>query len=241
MQKETSPPMTDRPLSMSVHELPELSAQSELIQNKSSRWMVWLVLLVCAAPVIMSYLTYYVIRPQARAVNGELIEPLRGLPDVPATPEGSAQPIQLGELKGQWLLVSVDSGACDKACQDKLYIQRQLIVSLGKEQDRIERVWLIADQNPIAPDIQPGLSQARVLRVSGQALSDWLSMDSAPKGEVADGQALQELKKYFYLVDPMGQLMERFVAGADRDSAMKVKKDLDKLLRASASWDQAGR
>jgi hypothetical protein len=35
--------------------------------------------------------------------------------------------------------------------------------------------------------------------------------------------------------------MERFKAGADRDSAMKIKKDLEKLLRASSSWDKAGR
>ena len=36
-----------------------------------------LVLLVCAAPVIASYFTYYVIRPDGRRNYGELIEPQR--------------------------------------------------------------------------------------------------------------------------------------------------------------------
>jgi len=254
MQKETPKEMTDQPLSMSVHDLPDVQSPSGLNPSKASRWMIWLVLLVCAAPVVMSYLTYYVIRPQGKSVNGELIEPLRALPQVMASQEGSEQLVDLRSLKGQWLLVSVDSGACQAACQEKLYIQRQLLVSLGKEQDRVDWVWLVSDQEAIAPEIKPGLAKATVLRVSQKALEDWLSMSSianasplkdessAPdKPNAGNPVALQELGQYFYLVDPMGQLMERFKAGSDRDSAMKIKKDLEKLLRASSSWDKAGR
>ena len=237
MQKETSKETTEQPLSMSVHELPDVQSPDGLNQSKASRWMVWLVLLVCAAPVVMSYLTYYVIRPQSRSVNGELIDPVRALPPVMASQEGSEQLVDLRSLKGQWLLVSVDSGACNAACQEKLYIQRQLIVSLGKEQDRVDWVWLVSDQSPIAPEIKPGLAKATVLRVSEKEISEWLSGSSS--ASVSPSEI--EFTRYFYLVDPMGQLMERFKAGADRDSAMKIKKDLEKLLRASSSWDKAGR
>jgi hypothetical protein len=38
------------------------------------------VLLVCAAPVIASYFTYYVVRPEGRRNYGELIDPQRPLP-----------------------------------------------------------------------------------------------------------------------------------------------------------------
>ena len=247
MQKETSKETTDQPLSMSVHDLPDVLGQSELHSSKGSRWMVWLVLLVCAAPVIMSYLTYYVIRPSGRTVHGELINPLRALPFVMATQDTDAKEVDLRSLKGQWLLVSVDSGACGQACQEKLYIQRQLIVSLGKEQDRVDWVWMIPDAEPIPTDIKPGLAQARVLRVPRVALEEWLSVPQVasassvtPSAPVSAAQS-HELEQYFYLVDPMGQLMERFVARADHDSAMNVKKDVEKLLRASASWDKAGR
>ena len=42
------------------------------------------VLLVCASPVIASYLTYYVIRPEGRRNHGELIDPQRPVPAMPA-------------------------------------------------------------------------------------------------------------------------------------------------------------
>ncbi len=235
MQKETSPNPSDQPLSLSVHDLPDVTTQGELIERQGGRWMVWLVLLVCAAPVILSYLTYYVIRPEAKSVHGELIEPMRALPDVKVLQADGGE-LNLMDLKGQWLLISVDSGACDKACQERLYIQRQLIVSLGKEQDRVEWVWLIRDQRAIPNEIKPGLAQARVLRVSQEVLDAWLSREVSKAG--VQSEALED---YFYLVDPMGQLMERFNAGADKASATGVKKDLERLLRASSSWDKAGR
>ena len=239
MQKETTPSPSDQPLSLSVHDLPDVLAQGELIERQGGRWMVWLVLLVCAAPVILSYLTYYVIRPGAKSVHGDLIEPTRALPDAKAF-EVDGRAMNLMDLKGQWLLISVDSGACDKACQERLYIQRQLIVSLGKEQDRVEWVWLIRDQSAVPREIQPGLAQARVLRVSQEALQAWLPV-GASQAAVQGSQGGASIEDYFYLVDPMGQLMERFKAGADKASATGVKKDLERLLRASSSWDKAGR
>jgi len=39
----------------------------------------------------------------------------------------------------------------------------------------------------------------------------------------------------------MGHWMMRFPAHLDKAGAGKAKRDLDRLLRASASWDQAGR
>jgi hypothetical protein len=44
-----------------------------------------------------------------------------------------------------------------------------------------------------------------------------------------------------YLVDPMGNWMMRFPAGMDAAGAAKAKRDVEKLLRAAASWDDAGR
>ena len=48
-----------------------------------------LVLLVCAAPVIASYFTYYVVRPEGRRNYGELIEPQRPFP--PPSPTWTAR------------------------------------------------------------------------------------------------------------------------------------------------------
>jgi hypothetical protein len=187
------------------------------------------VLAVCAAPVIASYLTYYVIRPEGRRNYGELIDPQRPAPAIAATAL-DGKTVKLPSLKGQWLLVSVASGACDAACEKHLYLQRQLREGLGKEKERVDWVWLIPDQAPVRRELLPAVEQATVLRVDGAQLAQWL----AP----APGKALAD---HLYVVDPMGNWMMRFPAGQDLRTAPQVRRDLERLLRASASWDRAGR
>jgi hypothetical protein len=191
------------------------------------------VLAVCAAPVLASYFTYYVIRPEGRRNYGELVEPQRPLPALEARSLGGA-PTPLNSLRGQWLLVSVATGACDAACEKHLYLQRQLREGLGKEKDRLDWVWLVTDSEPVRASLLPALGQATVLRVDPQALGRWL----AP----APGRQLAE---HLYVVDPLGNWMMRFpapdAAQIDTAAAKNIKRDLERLLRASASWDQPGR
>ena len=51
----------------------------------------------------------------------------------------------------------------------------------------------------------------------------------------AEGQALED---HLYLVDPMGEWMMRL---PPQPEPAKVKRDLERLLRASAGWDTPGR
>lgn len=214
-----------------MHSLPspEGAAQDDARRTVSGRWKMLAVLLVCAAPVIASYFTYYVVRPESRRNYGELIEPQRPVPALAATTlKGQATTLQA--LKGQWLLVTVAGGACDVACENHLYLQRQLRESLGKDKDRMDRVWLLTDDAPVREALLPALSDATVLRVDAAALGQWL--------QPAAGQSLAS---HLYVVDPMGNFMMRFPAGLDREGAARAKRDLERLMRASASWDQAGR
>ncbi len=214
-----------------MHSLPspEGVAQDDARRTVSGRWKMLAVLLVCAAPVIASYFTYYVVRPEGRRNYGELIEPQRPVPPLAAaTLKGQATTIDA--LKGQWLLVTVAGGACDAACENHLYLQRQLRESLGKDKDRMDRVWLLTDEVPVREALLPALSDATVLRVDAAALGQWLLPAAG-----------QPLASHLYVVDPMGNFMMRFPAGMDREGAARAKRDLERLMRASASWDQAGR
>ncbi len=201
----------------------------EARRTRLGRWKMIAVLLVCAAPVIASYFTYYVIRPEGRRNFGELVDPQRPLPDQVAT-DLAGKTVNLRELKGQWLLVSVGSGHCNDACVQQLYLQRQMREGLGKDKDRMDRVWLVSDEQPVAPAMLPGLQEATVLRVPQAELARWL--------EPAAGHALSE---HLYVVDPLGNWMLRFPANLDVATAAKAKRDLERLMRASSSWDQAGR
>ena len=106
--------------------------------------------------------------------------------------------------------------------------------SLGKDKERVDWVWLVADDAPVRPALLPPLAQATVLRVNGQQLAQWL----APAKD-------NRLPEHLYLVDPLGNWMMRFPpAGTpqvDVSAANNIKRDLERVLRASASWDQPGR
>lgn len=221
----------DAPLAMTVHDMPAPGevAQAEERRTLSGRLKMLLVVLVCATPVIASYFTYYVVRPESRRNYGELITPPKDMPQIMVRDlQGRAVP--LTELKGQWLLVSVGGGACQQTCQQNLYFQRQLREVLGKDKDRMDRVWLIHDEAALAPDLSAALNQAQALRIDAAALQAWL--------QPAAGQSLED---HLYVVDPMGNWMMRFPAHMDVTAASKAKRDLERLMRASASWDQAGR
>ena len=95
---------------------------------------------------------------------------------------------------------------------------------------RVDKVWLVTDHDALPAALQRAVRAApalTTLRADRAAVAQWL----AP----AAGQALED---HLYLVDPMGEWMMRFPASAD---PARVKRDLDRVLRASASWDLAGR
>ena len=217
----------DQPLGLKVHSIPVPGQDTS--RTISGRWKMIAILLVCAAPVLLSYFTYYVIRPDGRRNFGELINPQRPLPSM-RTEGLDGKAGELRALKDQWLLISVGNAACEQACQQRLYYQRQIRESLGREKDRLDSVWLINDAATVEARIRPGLVSTTVLRVPADAVAQWL--------QPAAGQRLED---HIYLVDPLGNWMMRFPATMNADGAAKAKRDLDRLLRASASWDKEGR
>ena len=199
-------------------------------RTKQGRIRMLLVLAVCAAPVIASYLTYFVIRPDTRSNYGQLVVPTRSLPDDLALTRLDGTPVTPRSLHGQWLLVTVGPSTCDAACDKRLFTQRQFREMLGRERDRVDKLWLITDSAPLTPALAAAIAakpEVTALRADPAATARWL----VP----APGQALAE---HLYIVDPMGELMMRLPPQPDPG---KTKRDLERLLRASASWDTPGR
>lgn len=218
----------DEPLTLTVHNMPTFDAASaeSVAKTRRGRWMMLALLLVCIAPVIASYFTYYVIRPTGTQNYGDLIDPQRPIPAVMVTDAtGVQQP--LTQWKDQWLLISVADGACDEACVQHLYWQRQLRETLGKEKERLDWVWLRTGTTEPSAELKVATENAVVLAIDAVALSQWL--------QPAAGQRLED---HLYLVDPIGNWMMRFPAEPD---LKKVKRDVERLLRASSFWDKPGR
>ncbi len=216
-------------VSFTVHSMPAPVLPEER-RTRAGRLRMLLVLAVCAAPVVASYFTYFVIRPQARTNYSELITPPRPLPAALGLHDLQGAPVAAESLKGQWLLVVVSDAACDAGCEGLLLQQRQLRETLGRDRDRVDKVWFVTDAAPLRPELERAVTSepaVRVLRVDRAALGQWL--------QPGEGHRLDE---QVYVVDPAGAWMMRTPPAPD---ASRLKRDLERLLRASSSWDRAGR
>jgi hypothetical protein len=191
--------------------------------NKSKaagRWKLFLVVLICASPMIASYLTYFVIKPQSRTNYGELLDPRKHPMPSLGSVSLDGKPTELDAYKGKWIMLQADSGDCADSCRTKLFQQRQLRLTTGKEMERIERVWLVTDDKPVDTMLLREYDGTRVLRADPAKLRQWLPVEEG--AGIAD---------HVYMIDPLGNLMMRFPKNPDPN---KMKKDISKLLRASS-------
>ncbi|PMS25425.1 SCO family protein [Trinickia soli] len=185
------------------------------------RWMVLLIALVCAAPVIASYLTYYVFKPHGGTTNyGTLVEPQRPISEALIVKDEAGKPMPLASLRGRWLMISVDRSACDEACATKLYFMRQIRATQAGERERVVNVWLRTDSDAISPVIERAYPDTRKLIADPAALAAWLPVDAGTRDT-----------DHIYLVDPNGNLMMRFPKNPDPS---KIKRDITKLLNGSS-------
>jgi hypothetical protein len=183
------------------------------------------VLAVCAAPLIASYFTYYVIKPKGGAPTTALIDPRQYPIPAMASTTLDGKPAKLEDYKGKWIMLKVGPSDCQQECQDQLFAMRQLRTMQGKEMERIERVWLITDEQPLETMLLRVNDGTRMLRAPAVLASGcrWRAGDRA--------------SDHVYLIDPLGNLMMRFPKGAvssDIEKVKRVHKDIAKLLKASA-------
>jgi hypothetical protein len=173
---------------------------------------------ISLAPIVGSLLLYYFWKPQAFTNYGELVPaiPLAGV----TIPARDGNPLRIDELRGNWVFLMVDTANCDDYCQSKLYVMRQVRLTQGKDQQRIERVWLVPDGVRPPPGIE---AEYRGTRTILPAAGDFLARLPA-SGSPRD---------HIYVIDPFGNLMMRFPRDAD---PQRVKKDVAKLMKNSSGW-----
>ena len=169
----------------------------------TNRAKLFAIAAVCAAPLALGTLAYVFHWTQGPTGNyGELIapEPL----DVPP----------FDRLRGKWILVTFDAAACDAGCERKLYYVRQVRKAQGKDQDRVERLWLLTDNGAPRAELLAAIEGTHIERADP-------SLERLFPGRAA---------AHIYVVDPLGNLMLRFPPQPDPS---KMLKDLQRLLKYS--------
>jgi len=196
-------------------------------KRRRSRLSMLLLLSVFAAPVVLAWLAFYVFpewRPAGTVNHGELIEPLRPLPAFRLqTLSGDA--IDETFVRGKWTLVYFQQGACAEPCVEQLYNLRQVRLAQGKNIDRVQRLMLW----------QAGADASQALAELGEhfpglVIAIWDSQAAAllPAFTVDGNDPMQDGR--VYLVDPLGNVMMNYPAGADPRGMIK---DLERLLKYS--------
>ncbi len=170
---------------------------------------------VFVVPVLAAYLAYFGWRPAGHSNYGELLEvtPLRQTTG--AVHDGGA--LDLAALRGKWLMVHVGPARCDTACAQQLYVMRQMRIAQGKDQSRIERLWVLTDSGKVDPRLLEEHPDLHVWRPAAPQFAEQFP--------AADSRGL-----HIYLVDPLGNLMLRFPG---QPEPKRMMKDLKLLLKAS--------
>lgn len=193
--------------------------------NTSKRTLL-LVLLIFALPALVAtamYITGW--RPASTANHGDLIQPARFIEDSVLMTLDNA-PFELSKLHGKWTMIYFDTAACPEVCIKQLYLMRQTHIAQGKDQNRLQRIFILTDSEAL-PSLKEKLAEYAEMPVlkAEQVVLAKLKQDFG-----IDNQAKIEPRN-IYLLDPQGNLMMRYTLGVDPAG---IRKDLVRLLKYSS-------
>jgi hypothetical protein len=183
--------------------------------RKSGRLQLLLIAAVFIGPLIVAAWLYTggeALQPEGRSNHGVLLEPIVSIADeLPRSPVAE-------HYDNAWLLLYMNGAECEESCREALYAYRQARLMLGKEMDRVRRVFLHGDTPPdtvFLAEEHPGL-----ITIEDSGLASLLN-NKRPADVPAGG---------YYLIDPLGNLVMYF--RPDLDPADMVD-DIKHLLRLS--------
>ena len=169
------------------------------------------------------------------ANRGTLVQPPRQINDVTLRNEdGMSTPF--ADLESRWtMLIPSAGGRCDTACEKSLYVTRQIHIAMGKEFNRLRRLYVsessvkdtalvvaqLSDQRPTPADFgQYLMTEHRGLKSLTLSAEDYIALFA----ESANNPAT------WYLVDPAGWIMMSY---NDEVPYKDVISDLKFLLKNS--------
>jgi cytochrome oxidase Cu insertion factor (SCO1/SenC/PrrC family) len=182
-----------------------------------------LVTALLALPFIVAFALYWFEwRPAKLANHGQLIEPVRALPETGLTLV-DGRPLPTAELRRKWTLVMLAPTPCASACQQDLQQIRQVQVALNKEMVRLRRVLLGSS----VADLRTDPALAEIQRSYPDLI---IAAPSADETGVIWRTTLDGAGYRFYVIDPLGNVMMRYT---DKPEMRGMLRDLERLLKYS--------
>lgn len=162
-------------------------------QRTRGRLQFLLIAAMFFVPLLFAAWLYYsgdALQPDSRANHGALLEPIVNLED--------AVPGSMIHGSRNWRLVYTADDGCGEPCRKGLYTLRQSRLMLGKEMDRLERVFLHGAEPPdTLLDAEEHQGLVALHDTALQAVLEEKRPESLPPGG-------------YYLIDPHGNLVLYF-------------------------------
>ena len=184
--------------------------------RKSARLQLLLIAAVFFGPLLVAAWLYYggyFAENLGRSNHGALLEPIINLGD--ELPDSQL----LDYSEEGWLLLYASDQACAEECRDALYTIRQSRKMLGKEMDRLGRVFLHGTTPP--DTVFLAAEHAGLITIEDASLSSLLKNKRPP--ELPAGG--------YYLIDPLGNLVLYFRPDIEPSDMVRDIKRLLKLSR----------
>jgi hypothetical protein len=174
-----------------------------------------LIALIFFGPLMLATWMYTsgTLTPEGSSNNGALLTPVVNIADV--LPDSPVNPL----ADGKWLMLYADAADCSEQCRDALYRQRQTRLMLGKDMDRVVRVFLHGD-SPLDKVFLEG-EHPGLITINDKALGNLLE-EKRPQDLVPGG---------IYLLDPLANLVMYFPPDLEPRDLVDDIKHLLKLSR----------
>lgn len=189
--------------------------ESSLPPKGRGRVQFLLIAAVFLGPLVVAAWLYYggeALQPEGRVNHGALLEPIVNISDSVADAGLPAA------VEDKWLLVFSDPDECQEECRESLYTMRQSRLMLGREMERLERIFLHGDTRP----------DTLFLNEEHKGL---LALENPElRALLADKKPIDSRDGGYFLVDPLGNLVLYFPPDIDPSDMVD---DIKRLLRLS--------
>lgn len=194
-------------------------------KSKSGLIIIAILIAIFALPEIIAVsLQMMKWRPDSTTNHGDLIQPARPISDLEfQTIDNKTE--KFSSFHKKWVMVYFAEADCDDACVKNLYLMRQVKTALGKEQERVQRVFIQGGQ--ISPE------KTKILQTEFAGMSTLVgpkqNVDALSSQFILPNMLVLDTTR-IYLIDPLGNLMMSY-----RDNPDGMRKDLVHLMKISWS------
>ncbi len=193
------------------------------LSEKRNPYTVWFVVISFITPVVLAYLIFFFVDVSSFNNHGEILNPIIHISSMELKDENK-EIIPEDKLVKKWRLISFVSKDCDAECESQLFDIHQIYASLGKERDRVTRMFVHLE--PMSQSFSKLVAEKHgdVIHVIGDRDTIVQVLNKNIRSDV--GITNNET----YIMDPMGNVMMRFTA---EQPNIDFLSDLRKLLKVS--------